>query len=115
MRPFSTVRSFLDIDTNFDAIFARSGAIRLDAAWAAYGFGFEGPSWTRMDRLVVLQGVIFTAGAPIAGDVIGQLPAKCWPRESLMLGGFNVDPAGVLTWQGGATAPMALQAVYSAR
>lgn len=83
--------------------------------WANFGGGNEDATYSRIGRLVVLQGrVTKTAGVPGVGDVIGTLPVGFRPAEdlgpfavgsgaTLGFGAVDVLPSGSVRWLAGST------------
>lgn len=93
-------------------------ALPMGAGWGAYSAGgtpWEVATYSRVGRLVLLQGLVSkTGGTPVIGDVIGTLPVGFRPSGDLLmiahtgatasLGRVNVLAAsGNLTWGGGNT------------
>jgi hypothetical protein len=84
--------------------------------WDDYGGTLEGGSYSRIGRVVVLQGVVSkSGGTPTNGDVIATLPAGFRPAVRLILaadtagasathGRVDIYATGEIKWVSGATA-----------
>lgn len=90
-------------------------ALPFAAGWGNFGGIYEGASYSRMGRLVVLQGLVTkTGGTPTSGNVIGTLPLGfrptsshvfvAWTGESGQAGRVDVHYTGEIQWVSGGTA-----------
>jgi hypothetical protein len=89
-------------------------AFPFAANWSDYGSGYEVGSYSKMGRLVILQGLIKKSSAPANGNLIGTLPEGCRPYEILQFvvktggvtdqyGQIEIQPDGDVVWQKGDT------------
>jgi hypothetical protein len=90
-------------------------ALPFSASWGNFGGGNEGATYSRIGRLVVLQGLVTkSGGTPADGDVIATLPSGFRPTEALMFpvvtgatitfGRVSVVTSGEIRWRLGSTA-----------
>lgn len=105
------------VQANFDKIASALGeqtfktALSFGAGWSNYGGGHEAATYSRIGRLVALQGLVTKAGAPVGGDVIGTLPTGFRPSGQLVFvveatglhGRVDVNSSGSIIWQAGGT------------
>jgi hypothetical protein len=108
------------VQANFDKIAAALGeqafktSLPLGSGWGNYGGGYETASYSRIGRLVVLQGLVTkTSGTPTAGDLIGVLPAGFRPSGGLLfavatgetpaVGRVDLSASGNINWTAGAS------------
>jgi hypothetical protein len=108
------------VQANFDKIAAALGeqtfkrALPFAAGWGNYGAGFETASYSRIGRLVVLQGLVTkTGGTPTAGDLIAVLPIGFRPSgglvfavatgETTAVGRVDLAANGNINWRAGAS------------
>jgi hypothetical protein len=105
---------------NFDKIAAALGEqtfkapLPFGSGWGNYGGGWEAGSYSRIGRLVVLQGLVTKAGGiPTVPDLIGTLPVgsrpsdfhifATWTGEPNQPARIEVTSAGQIQWKGGGT------------
>jgi hypothetical protein len=87
-------------------------ALSFNTGWANFGGAYETATCSRIDRLVVLQGLVAkTGGAPAAGDLIATLPVDFRPSayhiftvstgQAVGFGTVELRPNGELRWGSG--------------
>jgi hypothetical protein len=87
-------------------------ALPFGANWGNYGV-YEGATYSRIGRMVILQGLVSKTGTPAGGDVIATLPAGYRPAEHVIFatatgettvgGRVDVESTGQIIWRTGAT------------
>lgn len=108
-----------NVQGNFDKLAAAFGdviykqALSFGTNWGDYGGPNEGASYSRLGKLVFLQGLVTKSGTPASGDTIGTLPTGFRPAGQLhfavatggtdAFGRVAIDSAGVVKWISGNT------------